>query len=97
MTAPWEPHQDAYALRRWDEGASAREIATELELMGPKRSRSAIIGRLYRLGAPKRPSPKVATYQSRAKKKRQAQPKMTTRKGIRTAPRPGPARRTSAA
>ena len=47
----WTAHQVALLKRRWAQRVSAAEIAKEL---GPRVSRNAVIGKLKRLGVPRR-------------------------------------------
>jgi GcrA cell cycle regulator len=49
--SPWTPQTDEQLLALWADGNSAAEVARH---MGMGLSRSSIIGRLYRIGAPKR-------------------------------------------
>lgn len=51
MKQNWTLAQDIEAAALWAEGKSAGEIA---RIMGDGRSRNAVIGRLHRLGVPKR-------------------------------------------
>lgn len=51
---PWSPDHDALILTKWAEGHSAAEIVSSFAAIGVTRTRSGIIGRLQRIGAPKR-------------------------------------------
>lgn len=51
---PWGEFQDTFITTRWAEGQSAAEIVTAFAAIGIVRTRSGIIGRLKRLGVPKR-------------------------------------------
>ncbi len=72
--SPWTPDRDSAILRMWADGESSREIARAL---GDVVSRAAVIGRLRRLGAPKRPSP-VATIKRAPHIRKPPVPKLTS-------------------
>lgn len=49
MQPPWTAEETQTALKGWYEGLSASQIARQI-----KRTRNAVIGKLHRIGAPKR-------------------------------------------
>lgn len=63
---PWTPDHDTLILTKWAEGHSAAEIVTSFAAIGVTRTRSGIIGRLQRIGAPKRDEQVRYNNQSRA-------------------------------
>jgi GcrA cell cycle regulator len=68
--AKWTAGEEALARRLWAEGKSASQVAKAVSALGRIRSRSAVIGRMHRLGAerPHAPSsPHAARPQKAAK------------------------------
>lgn len=64
----WTPEQDVLLKRYWCEGLSCSQVARALIADGcPVRTRNAIIGRVHRLGLPKRGFSNASnrTYQSK--------------------------------
>lgn len=60
MTYAWDDERATYAWNAWVAGQSASIIARGLiEKHGDRLSRNAVIGKLMRLGAPKRVSPQI--------------------------------------
>lgn len=53
----WTAERTAFALARWTAGDNASEISRALAATGFRVSRNAVIGKLYRMGAPKRENP----------------------------------------
>ena len=54
----WTPELETLALDGWKTGKTAREIAAEISAAaGEKVSRNAVIGKVERLGAPRRRPP----------------------------------------
>lgn len=73
MTNPWPLEAETFALRLWSEGKSGSEIASSLwSEHRLHKTRSAVIGRLHRIGATKRgPTSTVTRAQRREVSRRQ--------------------------
>lgn len=67
---PWTPERDVTAVRMWNEGASAIEIANALGGV----TRNAVIGRMHRLGATHGKKAKEAQPAPAPKEKKNAPP-----------------------